>query len=135
MITHLSYPSDQLHRSRCMYSTICISDGVVDMIANFGRGVFIGKMNVKSEFRLIPIYRVDFDVLCFAVDGLYYIDKCIPIAYSVSCKIWETFATFQQRFTQFMSGLNTLDHFLDDFVFAGRCCIQDYAILMSTFVT
>lgn len=102
------------------------------MVANLGRSALIG---IVDAFRLIPINPGDFDLLGFSADGLSYIDKCIPMACSISCKIWETFATFQQRFTQFMLGLNTLDHFLDDFVFAGRCCSQEYAILMSTFVT
>lgn len=84
------------------------------MVANLGRSALIG---IVDAFRLIPINPGDFDLLGFSADGLSYIDKCIPMACSISCKIWETFATFQQRFTQFMLGLNTLDHFLDDFFF------------------
>lgn len=71
--------------------------------------------------RLIPINPGDFGLLGFSADGLYHIDKCIPMACSIKCKIWETFATFQQRFTQqFMSGLNTLDNFLGLFCFCRK---------------
>ena len=32
------------------------------------------------------------------------------------------------------SGINTLDHYLDDFIFAGKMGSQDCAILMSQFM-
>lgn len=137
MITHLSYPSDRgindfIDPDLCTVQYASF-DGVVDMIANLGRGALIGKMDIKSAFRLIPIYPGDFDLLGFSVDGLFYIDKCLPMGCSISCKIWETFATFLHWLTHFKSGLNTLDHYLDDFIFAGRCGTQECAILMSTF--
>lgn len=137
MITHLSYPSDRgindfIDPDLCTVQYASF-DGVVDMIASLGRGALIGKMDVKSAFRLIPIYPGDFDLLGFSVDGSYYIDKCLPMGCSISCKIWETFATFLHWLTQFKSGLNTSDHYLDDFIFAGRCGSQECGILMSTF--
>lgn len=74
------------------------------------KGCLDRKMDVKSAFRLISIYPVDFALLGFSVDGLYYIDKCLLMGCSISCKIWQTFATFLHWLTQFKSGLNTLDH-------------------------
>lgn len=64
------------------------------MIVSLGRGVLIGKMDVKSVFCLIFIYLGDFDLLGFLVDGLYYIDKCFFMGCFISCKIWEIFVIF-----------------------------------------
>lgn len=102
------------------------------MVANLGRSALIG---IVDAFRLIPINPGDFELLGFSADGLSYIAKCIPMACSISCKIWKLLQLFNKGLHSFMLGLNTVDHFLDDFVFAGRCCSQKYAILMSTFVT
>lgn len=85
MITLLSYPSDRMindfidpHLCTVQYASF---NGVVDicMIANLRRGTLIGKMDVESAFCLIPIYPGDFDLLGFSLDGLYYIDKCLPM--------------------------------------------------------
>ena len=44
---------------------------MVDTIAKLGKGTLLGKVDVKSAFRLIPVYPVDFDLLGFSIDGLF----------------------------------------------------------------
>jgi hypothetical protein len=39
---------------------------------------------------------------------------------SIFCALFEKFATFLQWTLQKKSGLNTVDHYLDDFIFLGR---------------
>ena len=80
------------------------------MIFKLGKGALLGKMDIKSAFRLVPVNPADFDLLGFAIDGQFYIDKCLPMGCSISCKIWETFATFLHWLTESKSGINTLDH-------------------------
>ena len=87
-------------------------------------------MDIKNAFRFFLIYPGDFDLLCFSINGSYNIDKCLSIDCSISCKIWETFATFLHLLTRYNSGLNTLDHYLDDFMFVGRSGSQDCATFM-----
>ena len=137
MITHLSYPescgvNQFIDPNLCtvQYSSF---DSVVDMIAKLGKGTLLGKVDVKSAFRLIPVYPGDFDLLGFSIDGLFYIDKCLPMGCSISCKIWETFATFLHWLTSFKSGINTLDHYLDDFIFVGEGDTENCAKLMHCF--
>ncbi|XP_062578413.1 uncharacterized protein LOC134240321 isoform X1 [Saccostrea cucullata] len=137
MITHLSYPesnsiNDYIDPELCTvnYSSF---DKVVDMISVLGKGALLGKVDVKSAFRLIPIYPGDFDLLGFSEDGLYYIDKCLPMGCAISCKIWETFATFLHWLPEFRTGLETLDHYLDDFIFAGKGGTSECSRLMENF--
>lgn len=132
MIMHRSYPKYEsinyfIDPEVCSvhYSSF---DNVVDMISSLGKGALLGKVDVKSAFRLIPVHPSDFELLGFSIDSLYYVDKC-----SISCKIWETFANFLQWLTQKRSGLETLDHYLDDFILAGKIGTNNCEKLMSEF--
>ena len=49
------------------------------MIAKLDKGTLLGKVDVKSTFMLIPVYPGDFDLLGFSIDGLFYINKCLPM--------------------------------------------------------
>jgi hypothetical protein len=56
----------------------------------------LAKMDIKSAFRLLNIHSADFDLMGIKFGGSYYIDKCLPMGCSVSCKLFETFSTFLQ---------------------------------------
>lgn len=124
LITHLSYPQgsgindfiDPLHCS-VKYTSF---DNVIEMISNLGRGAEIGVLDIKSAFRLLRVHPGDFDLLGFKFDNKYYIDKCLVMGSSISCKIFEMFSTFLHWLVEQKSGLKTLDHYLDDFIFAGK---------------
>lgn len=53
------------------------------MIADLGPDSIIGKLDIKSLFRLLPVYPEDFDLLGFKLEGLYYIDKCLPMGCAI----------------------------------------------------
>jgi hypothetical protein len=90
LITHLSFPKDNSvnyfidpDQTSVQYS---IFDSVIQMIAKLGKGAFIGKRDIKSAFRLLQIFPGDFDLLGFQFQGKYYVDKCLPMGCSRSCK-------------------------------------------------
>lgn len=58
------------------------------MIAKTDQGAFIRKCEMKSAFKLLPICPGDFDPLGVLFDDMYYIDKCLPLGCSVSCKVF-----------------------------------------------
>lgn len=124
-ITHLSFPKfnsvnffKDPEESSVKYTSF---DSVIQMIAKIGQGAFIAKCDIKSAFRLLPICPGDFDLLGFMFDDMYYIDKCLPMGCSVSCKVFEEFATFLNWLAIIKSHVDTLiDYYLDDFIFAGH---------------
>ena len=63
----------------------------------------IRKKDIKSAFRLLPIYPGDFDLLDFKIGSNYYIDKCLPMGCSISCSTLEHFSTFIHWFAKFGS--------------------------------
>ena len=69
MITHLSYPKSSGINSFIDPDLCAVHyasfDGVIDMIAKFGLGAFLAKMDIKSAFWLVPIYPGDFNFFRF----------------------------------------------------------------------
>lgn len=137
MITHLSYPpslgiNSFIDPDDCSVKYTAF-DTVVDMINQLGPGAELGKVDIKSAFRLLPIYPGDFDLLGFRFKGQYYFDKCLPMGCSISCSIFEKFSTFLQWVITNKSGLNTVEHYLDDFIFAGSRGSGECLQLMTLF--
>ena len=75
LITHLSFPSGN-----------CINDGIpaeiatvkyatfdsaVELVQQVGSGAFLAKCDIKSAFRLLPIYPGDFDLLGFNLSSCF----------------------------------------------------------------
>jgi len=79
---------DQNHTS-VKYSSF---DNVLNMLAQLREGASIGKMDINSTFRLLPIHTSDFDLGRFKFQDRYYIDKCLPMGCSISCSIFEKWA-------------------------------------------
>jgi len=52
---------------------------------------------------------------------------------SISCALFEKFSTFLHWVVEKKSGLSTLDHYLDNFLFAGAALTNDCQKLMDTF--
>ena len=137
MIMHLSYPplfsvNDNIDP---IYTTVTYTsfDKVIQTISQVGSGAVIAKCDIKSAFRLIRVYPGDFELLGFCFNGNYYFDKCLPFGCAISCRIFEMFATFLEWLVRDQSGLQTVHHYLDDFIFIGGPSTSQCLTLMSTF--
>jgi hypothetical protein len=133
----LSYPkknsvNDFIDEKVCAvkYSSF---DQVLDIISGLGKSPELGKIDIRQAFRLIIINPPDFDLLGIMFDGKYYVDKCLPMGCSISCTIFEKFSTFLHWVVEKKSGISTLDHYLDDFLFAGAALTNDCKKFMNTF--
>ena len=142
LITHLSYPSgtsvndciDQTFAS-VKYSNF---DNAIAMIKKLGKGALMGKFDIKGAFRLLRIFPGDFPLLGIKLSNHYYIDKMAPMGLKISCAAWEAFATFLNWLIKQRSGPNNdcVDHYLDDYIFAGPglsnnclCLMQQFSLL------
>lgn len=124
LITHLSYPKDNsindgIDPDLCSVQYTSF-DNVVDMVFSLDSGALLAKRDIKSAFRLLPIHPSDFPLLGIKLDGKFYYDKMLPMGCSISCSLFEKFSTFLHWLIAQKSELNTLDHFLDDFILAGK---------------
>ena len=72
LITHLSYPpansvNDFIdeHYTSVKYSSF---HNAISMVQILGKNAELGKMDLKSTFRLLPVYHGDFDLLGFKIE-------------------------------------------------------------------
>jgi hypothetical protein len=121
LITHMSYPylnsvndfiDSELTKVR--YSDF---DNAVHIVKRLGKGTWMGKMDLKNAFRLLPCYPGDFDLLGIKLGDLYFIDRCMPMGCSISCSTFETFSKFLEWAIKIITGSDNIDHYLDDFIF------------------
>lgn len=137
LITHLSYPygnsvNDFIDPclSSVQYSKF---DNVINIVQNLGKGALMGKRDVKSAFNLCPVHPDDFDILGIKFENKYWIQKMLPQGCSISPAIFEKFATFLQYTVSKYAQSKNLDHYLDDFFFAGKAGATDCIDLMNSF--
>lgn len=136
LIHHLSFPegssvNDFIDPDYCTVHYTPF-DEVLEMIANLGTDSFLAKMDVKSAFRLLPVHPADQELLGFKFNNQFYYDMCLPMGCSISCALWEKFASFLEWVTITKTGKDTLGHYLDDFIFAAKD-IEGCKLLMSSF--
>ena len=94
----------------------------------------MAKRDIKSAFRLLPISPIDFSLLGLKdEDGNIYIDKFLPMGCEISSALFEKFSTFLNWLVEHLAGRDTLDHYLDDFIFGGASGTQDCQLLLDTF--
>lgn len=137
LITHLSYPeggsvNDGIDKQLCSVSYTSF-DQVAQLVFKSGKGALMAKRDVKSAFRLLPVCPNDFHLLGIHIEDDYFFDKMLPMGLSLSCSLFEKFATFLHWLVSFKSGISSLDHYLDDFIFVGEKGTGDCEKLVSTF--
>lgn len=120
LITHLSFPKGESINdgipeslSKVKYSSF---DHAIDLVQNVNDQAFMAKTDIKSAFRLLPIYPGDFELLGFKFLGKYYIDKCLPMGAAISCSHFECFSTYLEYEAKMWSKSDLITHYLDDFL-------------------
>ena len=137
MIWHLSYPQgDSINTfidsefSTVQYTSF---DKVLSTINEIGKGALLARMDVKSAFRLLILNPDEFDLFGFKFKGQFFLDKCFPMGCFASCALFEKLPSFLEWTIKFISGKESIEHYLDDFLFVGRPCTTECTELMSTF--
>ena len=123
LIQHLSAPrgssvNDFIDSELCSVSYTSF-DEAVNLVARLGNKALMGKADIKSAFRLLPVHPSDFELLGFCLDGEYYYDRCLPMGCSISCAHFERFSTFLESCCRRIVNTERILHYLDDFFFVG----------------
>jgi len=137
LITHLSYPNGSSVNDGFSVEDISVKytsfDKVADMLFSLGTSAMMAKRDIKSAFRLMPIYPGDFHLMGLQFNNQYYVDKCLPMGLSIAPALFESFSTFIHWLVSFKTGIQTLDHYLDDFIFGSAAGSNNCNMLVSTF--
>ena len=88
----------------------------IRFIERLGRGCTLAKTNVRSAFRIIPIYPLDYHLLGMQWEGNYYVDRCLPMGCASSCKTFEALSTAMEWVARNKLAIPNILHILDDFL-------------------
>ena len=61
----------------CLLTYITVNSAI-QHIQQFGLGTLLGKIDIKSAFRLLPVYPADRHLLAMSWNNHIYIDTCLP---------------------------------------------------------
>lgn len=75
-------------------------------------GVEVAKCDTKSAFCLLTIHLNEFELLGFAFEGCFYVDRALPMA---PCAALEKFRFFLEWALHTDMGLSSTSHFLNVF--------------------
>ena len=123
LISHLSYPEgsgvkDLIGRDECSVQYASF-DEVIQMVSSLGKSALIGVRDITSAFRLLPVHPSDFELLGIYFDEKFFVNKSMAMGCSISCNLFNKFSTFLQWLVVERSGVKSLVHYLDDFLFGG----------------
>lgn len=88
----LSFPkgdslNDDINGALCSVSYATFEDAI-SKIRSFSPGALLTKADVKSAFRLLPIFPSAFHSLGFYFDDCYLFDKCLSVSlWDVRCPV------------------------------------------------
>ena len=67
------------------------------MTGSLERGRYLGKIDVKTAFRLLHVHPSDYYLLFFKFEHRFFNDMCLSRGCSISSALWEKFARFPHK--------------------------------------
>jgi len=120
MIHHLSYPEGESINDYIDPALTSVEytsfDEAVALIQRLGKNCKLFKMDIKNAFRIIPVRPEDFELLGFQHKNKFFFDKALPFGASISCSIFESFASLLEFCIKKQMVSGELIHYLDDFL-------------------
>ncbi|KAM4622292.1 uncharacterized protein O3C94_020114 [Discoglossus pictus] len=137
LIHHLSYPrglsvNDGIDKELSSVSYASVKQAV-QLVRRAGKGAWLAKVDIKSAFRLLPVNPDSFHLLGCQIGGKIFVDQCLPMGCCISCSYFEKFSSFLHWVLCVKTGLSSVVHYLDDFLFIGSSDSLDCIQLMQGF--
>ena len=108
-------------------------DKVLSTISEIGRGAELARMDIHSAFRLLILHPDEFELFGFHFKYQFYFDQCLPMGCSASFALFKNFSTFLEWVIKLKSGKRSVEHYLDDFLLAGKAGTEECLQLMDRF--
>ncbi|XP_072254328.1 uncharacterized protein, partial [Pyxicephalus adspersus] len=136
LIHHLSFPpgesvNDGIHPEECAVAYASI-DAAIAWVRRYGKGALLAKADIEAAFRLLPVHPLCMRLLGCKWDGGYYVDRCLPMGCSVSCALFEKFSTFLEWVVRTVAEVDSVIHYLDDFLLIGPAESGVCRVLLAT---
>ena len=127
-IFHLSFPKSETSSINyfiekddfsLQYITI---DNAIAAIQKFGPGCYMGKTDIESAFRLIPVHLDDWELLGMCWNGQYYFDKALPFGLRSAPYIFSQLSDAIEWILLNECSISFVCHILDDFLIVEPPC-------------
>ena len=120
LIQHLSYPEgSSINDFICEeLSTVKYSnfDDAVAMVLFLGTGCQLCKTDIEEAYRILPINKLDHELLGIKWQNKYYYDNCLSMGLRSSAAIFDRFSSGLKWMAQTKLGIDFILHILDDFL-------------------
>ena len=90
-------------------------DEAVNLARACGVGSMMAKIDIRHAFRLCPVRKVDWPLLCYYWQGSYFVDTRLPFGGRSSPAIFNTFADALTWILNYHGLVDFVIHYLDDF--------------------
>ncbi len=122
MIFNLSFPKGSSVNDFVNPDTASVQyagiDAAIEMMQKFEGPIYLAKADIHKAFKLLPVALEDLHLLCTKINDMYYVMKSMPEGFTASCKNFEDFSTALEWIVKNFSKIESLIHYLDDFLFA-----------------
>ena len=137
LIFHLSYPRDGdsvnsgIPHEECTVKYLDFDDAV-KLCLQEGAGCSIGKSDMSSAFRHVPMAKCQWWLLVMKPEHpstkkvYYFVDKCLPFGSSISCAIFQAISDAIAWIVEYRTKKSNVNY-LDDYLFAAALkCMCDW---------
>ncbi len=119
VIHHLSFPhgGDSVNAAvEVLECKLASFDRAIELVQAAGRGCFLTKIDIDGAYRNIPTHPSQWHVLGMRWRGKFYYDRVLPFGLRSSCAIWEEYATAAEWIISRVLALQSLMHYIDDYL-------------------
>ena len=123
-------------KGKSISSLSCVSvDNLTEVAVKLGREIQLAKTDIKSAYRVVPVYPEDRLLLGVAWREQVYVDSVLPFGLRSAPKIFNAVADALQ-WVMLSRGIRFIFHYLDDFVTVGAPhsheCQLGYKTMLAT---
>ena len=111
-------------------------DDAVDIVRELGTGSHMAKIDIKHAFRICPVEKAQWPLLCYRWQDAFFVDTRLPFGSRSSPYIFNALADLLMWILLFVAGIRHGIHYLDDYFSAAATedqCKQDMQAMSSTF--
>ncbi|KAL9964522.1 hypothetical protein ACROYT_G028176 [Oculina patagonica] len=109
-------------------------DQALSLVASFGTGALMAKLDLKHAFRLCPVSPMDRDLLGMHWQGKFYVDLRLPFGLRSSPFLFNRLADAFEWILKNNYAISALMHYLDDYFTVGRPLSPSCASQVQTMV-
>ena len=107
-------------------------DDAIAMIVRTGQGALLGKIDIKSAYRIVPIHPNDRYLLGMKWRNQYFVDLALPFGLRSAPSIFITIAELFEWILINNYNVPDILHYLDDFFTLGSAGSNDCAKCLLT---